>query len=135
MNWQLALSEIAHVMGEIHACRQAGFTGAALAFPRDQLALKMLCAFNGCQPHQAPNGWRYFPNEATKKAWTRVADVLAADLKGVRDFLMHAPLECGECMCGSPVEGHGMGDGHSPVDALQYTAMGWVERIDEVLGA
>lgn len=37
-------------------------------------------------------------------------------------FLESAPLESGTCCCGSPVEGHGFGDGHSPVDELQYHA-------------
>jgi hypothetical protein len=135
MNWQLALGECVRVMAELHGVRQAGFTEAALAFPRDMLALKLLCAFNGCPPHLAPNGWHYFPNEATKKAWQRVADVFAADLKGVRDFLNHAPLESGVCCCGCPVEGHGYQDGHSAVDELAYAASSWVERLDQVLDA
>lgn len=29
-------------------------------------------------------------------------------------------VETGYCMCGSPVEGHGIGDGHSPVDMGYY---------------
>ena len=74
MNWQRALGEIAMVAGELVAVRDAGFTEAALAYPRDEFALDLLCAFNGCPPKLAPNGWRYFPNELTKKAWQRVAD-------------------------------------------------------------
>jgi hypothetical protein len=38
------------------------------------------------------------------------------------DWLRSAPLESGYCCCGSPVEGHGIGDGHSPVDDLAYSA-------------
>jgi hypothetical protein len=30
---------------------------------------------------------------------------------------LHAKLHC---MCGSPVDGHGMGDGHSPVSMYDY---------------
>jgi hypothetical protein len=32
----------------------------------------MLCAWNNCPPERAPRGWRYWPNEAMKKAWERV---------------------------------------------------------------
>lgn len=38
------------------------------------------------------------------------------------NFLESAPLESGYCMCGDPVEGHGMHSGHSPVDDLAYGA-------------
>lgn len=69
-----AFAQILHVARELHSVREAGFTEAALAYPRDELALAMLCAFAGCAVKVAPNGWRYFPNEATKKAWGRVAD-------------------------------------------------------------
>ena len=49
-------------------------------------------------------------------------------LEGVRSFLASAPLESGYCCCGSPVEGHGFGDGHSPVDELQYAAHNQIDR-------
>lgn len=74
MTWSRPLAEIAQVGAECVAAREAGFDHDALAYPRDELALAMLCAFNGVTPAQAPNGWRYFPNAATKKAWGRVAD-------------------------------------------------------------
>jgi hypothetical protein len=74
------LSEVAALARELISLREAGFSGAALAFPRDELALEMLCAFNNCPPRLAPNGWRYFPNEATKKAWQRVAEAARARL-------------------------------------------------------
>jgi hypothetical protein len=54
-------------------------------------------------------------------------------LEGVRSFLASAPLESGYCCCGSPVEGHGFGDGHSPVDELQYAAHNQIDRIDALL--
>lgn len=44
----------------------------------------------------------------------KVSDALA--------FLRSAPLESGYCCCGSPVDGHGIGDGHAPVDDLAYYA-------------
>lgn len=81
MNWQRALAEIAHVAGELIAVRKAGFTAAAFAYPRDEFALELLCAFNGVEPSKAPKGWRYFPNEGTAKAWGRVADAARARLE------------------------------------------------------
>lgn len=54
-------------------------------------------------------------------------------LTDLRDFLQSAPLESGVCCCGSPVEGHGLGDGHSPVDDLQYASAGYVDRINQEL--
>lgn len=58
---------------------------------------------------------------------------LVEALRGVREFLMSAPMESGVCCCGSPVDGHGFGDGHSPVDELSYAAQGQIERIDTAL--
>lgn len=74
MNWQRALGEIGKIAAESVGLREAGFTDAALAFPRDEFALELLCAFNGVPVQLAPKGWRYFPNEGAKKAWGRVAD-------------------------------------------------------------
>lgn len=54
-------------------------------------------------------------------------------LKTARDFIMSADNTSGYCMCGSPVEGHGIGDGHSPVDDGSYRALQVVECIDEAL--
>jgi hypothetical protein len=45
------------------------------------------------------------------------------------DFLQTAPLESGICCCGCPVEGHGFGDGHSPVDELRYHASNLAEEL------
>lgn len=56
------------------ALRAVGFTKAAAAHPRAPLALALLAAFNGVAPEQLPEGARYFPNEATEKAWDRVGD-------------------------------------------------------------
>lgn len=76
-----AFEQIVLIVKELHDLRAAGFTEAALAYPRDELALKMLCAFNNCPPRLAPNGWRYFPNPATKAAWQRVAEAAREHLK------------------------------------------------------
>lgn len=39
------------------------------------------------------------------------------------------------CMCGSPVSGHGMGDGHSPVSQGDHAVSMLVEEIDQALSA
>src|SRR5687768_5176345 len=54
--------------------RAVGFTGAAAELPRDELAIVMLAAFNGVRPDQLTEPMKYFPNEATKRAWTNVAE-------------------------------------------------------------
>lgn len=73
MNWTRALGECAHVMRELHEVREAGFTEAALAFPRSPLALRLIAAFNGGPANWTPpRGWHYFPNALSKAAWERV---------------------------------------------------------------
>ena len=74
MDWVRALSECASVMQEAHFCREAGFTTDALRYPRTATELALICAFNGIEREQAPNGWKYFPNEAAKRSWGRVAE-------------------------------------------------------------
>lgn len=73
-----ALEQIVAVATECVAVRDAGFTTAALAFPRSERGLTAICAFNGIKPEQAPRGWRYYPNEPTMRAWERVVEALAA---------------------------------------------------------
>lgn len=55
--------------------RQAGFTTEAIRYPRDPLALAMLCAWNNVKPEQAPPGWAFHPNDKNFEAWERVATV------------------------------------------------------------
>lgn len=62
--------------------RSVGFTDAAASYPRSELALAMFAAFNGVTPEQLPEAMRYFPNEATERAWTRVADAAVSFLAG-----------------------------------------------------
>lgn len=54
--------------------RAAGFTAEARKWPRDEVAFRLLCAFSGVKPEQAPEAWRYFPNEWVSSAWGRVAE-------------------------------------------------------------
>ena len=58
--------------------RQSGFMPASRAFPRDEIALRLLCAFNGVDPKLAPPGWWFHPNGPSQDAWKRVADEAAA---------------------------------------------------------
>lgn len=46
------------------------------------------------------------------------------------DFIKNAQVSSGVCMCGSSVEGHGFGDGHSPVDVWDYSVMKLIEEIE-----
>lgn len=55
--------------------RAIGFTGMARDFPRDEMAVRMFAAFVGISVEQLPSpAWKFFPNEWTRDAWTRVAD-------------------------------------------------------------
>lgn len=80
MNWVRALSEVAYVMGEMHAVREAGFTSEALRYPRSEAGLVALCAFNGIRPEEAPRGWHYWPNPGMQKCWERVITALTREV-------------------------------------------------------
>ena len=56
-------------------------------------------------------------------------------LAAAKDFIMSQDNSTGCCMCGSPVDGHGYGDGHSPVDEGSYHAMQIVQQIDAALSS
>lgn len=61
------------------------------------------------------------------------------ELKGLlrdsAELIKHGVFEDGYCCCGSSVDSHGLGDGHSPVDALAYHAGQVCERIDAALSS
>lgn len=66
------------------AVRKAGFTDAALAFPRDELCVKLLRAFNGVPENwPTPLGWRFFPNAMTRDAWLRVTEAAREHFNGL----------------------------------------------------
>src|SRR5579864_1244685 len=72
--------------------RAAGFAAdVSPSLRRDEVALRLLCAFNGVDWKSAPPGWWVHPNESTKAAWQRVADearaILGSDLADERDSL------------------------------------------------
>ena len=56
-------------------------------------------------------------------------------LREARELIEHGDFREGHCMCGSAVEAHGFGDGHSPVDAGVYYAGQVMERIDAELAS
>ena len=56
-------------------------------------------------------------------------------LRDSAELIKHGVFEDGICCCGSSVDSHGFGDGHSPVDALAYHAGQVCERIDAALSA
>lgn len=89
---------------------------------------------------QVHEGGSYYAERIIRRAMqqgklslaTRTPD-LREVLERVRDFLEAAPFESGVCCCGSPVDGHSYGDGHSPVDELQYAVSKQIEAIDAAL--
>lgn len=48
-------------------------------------------------------------------------------------MIRNADVETGVCCCGSPVETHGFGDGHSPVDQGGYYALDLLSRIEAAM--
>ena len=56
-------------------------------------------------------------------------------LRDSAELIKHGVFEDGYCCCGSSVDSHVLGDGHSPVDALAYHAGQVCERIDAALSA
>ena len=56
-------------------------------------------------------------------------------LREARELIEHGDFREGHCMCGSAVEAHGFGGGHSPVDAGVYYAGQVMERIDAKLAS
>lgn len=55
-------------------------------------------------------------------------------LRMVLNIIGRADFEEGYCCCGSPNDTHGLGDGHSPVDAgIYYNQVLPMQRIDELL--
>lgn len=72
----------------------------------------------------------YLAMRALDHEYVRMREALQA----ARDTLTHVDVESGYCCCGSPTKGHGMSDGHSPVDSDQYAVQQTIGRIDEALG-
>lgn len=62
--------------------------------------------------------WKWFQAGAAASEDT-APDLLAA-LRSCLAMLERADCSTGYCCCGSSVEGHGIGDGHGPVDEGSY---------------
>lgn len=60
---------------------------------------------------------------------------LARLLCAARELIDHGDFSEGHCMCGSSVDRHEFGDGHSPVDAGEYYAGQLCESIDTALAS
>lgn len=60
------------------------------------------------------------------------AELLEA-LESAIELIRHGSFAEGCCMCGSPVDSHGIGDGHSPVDAGEYYAGQVVENSVDII--
>ncbi len=56
-------------------------------------------------------------------------------LEAAAEFLATGSFAEGTCMCGSPMEAHDIGSGHSPVDAGDYHARSVHEQIAAIRGA
>lgn len=60
--------------------------------------------------------------------------LLRKTLHETRDRIMTWPIDDTDtCMCGSPVSGHGIGDGHSPVSMSDHALVTIRDEIDKVL--
>ncbi|WP_448679970.1 hypothetical protein [Pseudomonas nicosulfuronedens] len=55
-------------------------------------------------------------------------------LRKLLELIEHGDFSEGHCMCGSSVASHGIGDGHSPVDAGEYYAGQVMEELRALLG-
>ncbi|OHW59662.1 hypothetical protein ABI36_0211125 [Pseudomonas aeruginosa] len=49
------------------------------------------------------------------------------------ELMEHGDYREGHCMCGSPVDSHGIGDGHTPIDAGEYYAGQVMEELRDLL--
>lgn len=56
-------------------------------------------------------------------------------LKSCLEMLERADCSTGYCCCGSKVDDHGMGDGHSPVDEGGYYQLQAIESARTALAA
>ena len=60
-------------------------------------------------------------------------DTLRGLLQRALDVIEQGSFSTGYCCCGSPVNTHGIGDGHSPVDDGEYNVYRFVEAAKAAL--
>lgn len=68
-----AFEEIVKFATVAVSLREAGFTTEAIRYPRDPMALALLCAWNNIPVDKAPPGWAFHPSDRNFEAWERVA--------------------------------------------------------------
>lgn len=73
------------------------------------------------------------PYPAHSKYAPRKLELIREAFLSFVDSVKRAPIpwETGVCCCGSPVEGHGMGDGHSPVDEGSYFICNAIKKAEK----
>lgn len=54
-------------------------------------------------------------------------------LEGIKETIRHGDFSTGWCCCGSPVDSHTFGDGHSPVDEGYHYIDNLLARIDTAI--
>jgi hypothetical protein len=89
-----------------------------------------------------PSALRMGEGETAQEAYRFIDELARLNGKAVSEGLLRKWLELmehgdyreGHCMCGSSVDGHGIGDGHAPVDAGEYYAGQVMEELRDLLG-
>ncbi|EMR0794921.1 hypothetical protein [Pseudomonas aeruginosa] len=80
--------------------------------------------------HQHSIGWNACLDELARLNGLTVSEGL---LRKWLELMEHGDYREGHCMCGSSVDGHGIGDGHAPVDAGEYYAGQVMEELRALL--
>lgn len=77
-----------------------------------------------------PEGWNDCLDELARLNGKTVSEGL---LRKWLELMEHGDYREGHCMCGSPVDSHGIGDGHAPIDAGEYYAGQVMEELRALL--
>ncbi|MGI0735751.1 hypothetical protein ACRCPM_21365 [Pseudomonas aeruginosa] len=76
------------------------------------------------------SGWNACLDELARLNGKTVSEGL---LRKWLELMEHGDYREGHCMCGSPVDSHGIGDGHAPIDAGEYYAGQVMEELRALL--
>ncbi len=76
------------------------------------------------------SGWNACLDEMARLHGKTVSEGL---LRKWLELMEHGDYREGHCMCGSPVDSHGIGDGHTPIDAGEYYAGQVMEELRALL--
>ncbi|KSS87995.1 hypothetical protein APB72_21355 [Pseudomonas aeruginosa] len=76
------------------------------------------------------SGWNDCLDELARLNGKTVSEGL---LRKWLELMEHGDYREGHCMCGSPVDSHGIGDGHAPIDAGEYYAGQVMEELRALL--